>query len=123
MLVGWRMIEDMETMSGLPDGSLNIDVLAGTASHSSASLPPLHIVGELHAWLKSRLEKAGVPIQQLIVADVVAAICTDRIATDRKHIVSFDFVCTCTIRTVERTYEGHLVEKHQYHGRLNPGGA
>ena len=118
MLVGWRMAEDMEAMAGLPDGSLNIDVLAGTASHNSVSLPPLHIVGELHSWLKIRLEKAGVPIKQLIMADVTAAICTDRIATDRKHIVSFDFVCTCTIRTVERTYTGRLAEKHQWHGRL-----
>jgi hypothetical protein len=123
MLVGWRMGDDMEALAALPDGTLDIDVLAGTAVHTAASLPELRIVGELHAWLIDRLEKAGLPRDQMTDARLVAAICTDRIATDRKRIISFHFTCTCTIATKERAYVGHLAEKHQWHSRPQVAGA
>jgi hypothetical protein len=121
MLVGWRMGDDMEALAALPDGTLDIDVLAGTAVHTVASLPELRIVGELHAWLKDRLEKEGILREQLTDAHLVAAICTERIATDRKRIISFHFACTCTIATKDRAYVGQLAEKHQWHSR--PKGA
>ncbi len=47
----------------------------------------------------------------------MAAIRTDRIATNRKRIISFDFAVDSTIVTAEREYRGQLCEVHQWHSR------
>ncbi len=40
---------------------------------------------------------------------------TDKIATNKKRIVSFYWKCKSQIKTDEITYSGNLVEKHQWH--------
>jgi hypothetical protein len=61
MLVGWRMTEDLERITELPDGVLTIDVLKGTTTHSAAGDLTLYIAGELQAWLAGRMAEAGIP--------------------------------------------------------------
>ena len=118
MLVGWRMGEDLETLANLPDGTLSIDVLSGTASHSAVPQLSLHVAKEMQAWLESRMAAFGIPSEALDAAVVIAHIRTDRVATDRKRIVSFDFDCESTLTSGLRKYVGVLAEKHVWHRRV-----
>lgn len=59
MLVGWRMGEDREVLSELPDGVLTFDVLLGTAEHNVAGAASLCVAGEMAAWLKHRQRVAA----------------------------------------------------------------
>lgn len=117
MLVGWRMSEDLESLAVLPDGTLVFDVLLGTVAHSKKGELSLYIAGELSAWLKNRLKALNVPVEALVTVTVRAEFRTDRIKTDRKRIVSFDWRCESIVATDEKTYVGRLVEKHQWHTR------
>ena len=119
MLVGWRMTEDLERIAELPDGVLTIDVLKGTTTHSAVGDLTLYIAGELQAWLARRMAESGIPADLLDLAQVIADIRTDRIATDRKRIVAFDFDCKATLVSGTRTYRGTLVEKHAWHSRID----
>ena len=123
MLVGWRMGEDLEVLAELPDGILSINVLAGTASHDAAGMISIHIAGELQAWLSHRLSISQIPIQAISAADVVAKVCTDRLATNRKRIVSFDFSVRSVISTDECSYTGQLHEVHRWHSRVPSNGS
>ena len=118
MLVGWRMAEDLEVLAELPDGVLSIDVLAGTASHSVGGAVQTSIAGELQAWLLHRLSVTDIPIAAICSAQITAHICTDRIATNRKKIISFDFAVESVIATDQRSYAGRLREIHHWHSRV-----
>lgn len=120
MLVGWRMQQDLEVLSSLPNGRLTIDVLQGTASHSSGEPVSLWIAGELQAWLTSRMEQVQTPLESLDSATIAADITTDRISTNRKRIVSFDFNCQSSLTSGSDTYLGSLVERHIWHNRVSP---
>ena len=119
MLVGWRMAEeDLEVLAALPDGTLLIDVLSGAARHSSAAAVELCVARELQAWLTNRLSESGIEASDIRHATLTAVIRTDRIATERKRIVSFDFAVQASIGTSEREYRGTLDEVHKWHTRV-----
>jgi hypothetical protein len=118
MLVGWRMGDDLEALAALPDGTLTIDVLSGTACHSSEAVLELHVTDELQAWLLHRLTASRIEPSAVCHAVVMADIRTDRIATNRKRIISFDFAVEAVIRTSEREYRGELHEVHKWHTRV-----
>lgn len=120
MFVGWRLGDDYEKVAELPDGTLDLDLLAETANHSSGVTPALWITGELSAWLKHRLEVHNVPLSSIKVVRLAVTYTTDRIKTNRKKILSFDFSCRSVVETDESQYIGNLVEKHAYHERLHP---
>lgn len=117
MLVGWRMREDLETLAALPDGELIVDALAGTARHEQAGPVTLHIGGELKAWLTERVGAQQIPIQGINSAQVTATIRTDRVATNRQQVVSFDFLVRSVIATEQCQYIGKLHEVHHWHSR------
>jgi hypothetical protein len=119
MFVGWRLGDDYEVLAALPDGTLLLELLGESAFHSSGINVNLWITGELSAWLKHRLEVHGIPIGAIINVSLRVQHKTDRIQTDRKKLVSFDFQCSSTIQTAEKTYSGTLVERHTYHQRIN----
>jgi hypothetical protein len=114
MFVGWRMVEDLETLAELPDGTLEIDVLTETVRHSSGLTPRLHIAGELAAWLRNRLDEARLSPTEITKAHLAVVICTERIVKARKRLILLDFACTCTVTGYGRTYVGHLVETHKW---------
>jgi hypothetical protein len=118
MLVGWRMADDLEVFASLPDGRLSVDVLAGSATHSVQGELSLHIAAELQAWLADRLATFQIPAEALRAAVVLADIRTDRIATNRKRVVSFEFSVESTIAVEGREYRGRLVEAHHWHQRV-----
>lgn len=117
MLVGWRMGDDLETLSELPDGELFINALTGEATHSVAGPLQLWVAGEIQAWFKHRLEVSGIPTAEIHRASITANINTSRIATNRKKVVSFDFTIASRIETSDAAYAGSLKETHQWHQR------
>ena len=117
MLVGWRMSADLEALSELPDGVLSFDVLGGSVTHNQRGALKLYVAGELSAWLKQRLTSLNIPLSALQSATLCAEVKTDRIKTDKKRIVLFDWSCESAVATDEKTYVGRLVEAHQWHTR------
>jgi hypothetical protein len=117
MLVGWRMSEDLEALSELPDGVLSFDVLGGSVAHNHSGALELHIAGELSTWLRHRLASLNIPLSALKSATLRAEFKTDRIKTDKKRIVSFDWSCESSLATHEKVYFGQLLEEHQWHTR------
>ncbi len=117
MLVGWRMGEDLETLSELPDGELLVNALTGEATHSTYGPIKLWVAGEFQSWFNHRLEVSGIPSTEIQAASVTAKINTNRIATNRKKVVSFDFTIESRIETSDALYVGNLKEVHQWHQR------
>lgn len=118
MVVGWRMGDDYERIAALPDGRLSFDLLTGRVTHSAGESPDLWVAEELRAWLLSRLEVEGIAVANVQSALLDVDFRTDRIKTDRKKIVSFDFECCSQLATSEKTYQGNLIERHAYHQRV-----
>lgn len=111
------MGEDLEVIADLPDGELLVNVLNGVATHSLAGVIELGVAKELQAWFFNRLKVSNIPSEVIKLATVKAGIKTDRIATNRKKIVSFDFTLQSAIETDERSYLGKLKEVHSWHQR------
>lgn len=120
MLVGWRMADDLELLSEVPDGILRFDVLNSEVSHSTAGELKLQIAGELAAWFKQRLKELNIDFAAILGAELVADFTTDRLKTNRKRIIAFDWKCSSRVVTNEKVYEGQLKERHQWHSRLPP---
>jgi hypothetical protein len=118
MMVGWRMGDDYERMAELPDGTLYVDLLEKTATHSAGYRPTLRIAGELSAWLAYRLSVEKIDRNALMHAKLELRYETSRIRTDREKLVSFDFTCRSSLRTDEAEYCGIVVERHAYHQRV-----
>lgn len=112
------MGEDLELLSELPDGELSVNALTGGAMHSVAGSLKLGVAEEIQAWFMRRLEVSGIPVFEIRTALVSAKICTSRIATNRKKVVSFDFTVVSRIETSDATYRGELKEIHRWHQRL-----
>ena len=118
MFVGWRMGDDLETLSDLPDGTINVNLLTGEATHSVVGNLDLHIAKELQAWLQQEAEKDNIDFTQLKSGNLEVAINTGKVATNRKKIVSFNFECRSNIKTDEATYSAHVKDMHQWHSRV-----
>jgi len=73
------------------------------------------------SWFFDRLKASNIPLEEIKEATVKAGIKTDRIATNRKKIVSFDFTLQSVIETNERSYLGKLKEVHSWHQRDRSG--
>ncbi len=113
------MGDDLELLSELPDGTLRFDVLnAGIAQQCWWA--KLQVAGELAAWFNHRLKELNIDSAAILGAELVADFTTDRLKTNRKRIVSFDWKCSSRVATDEKVYEGQLKEKHQWHSRLPP---
>ena len=111
------MGEDLETLSELPDGELLVNALTGEATHSTYGPIKLWVAGEFQSWFNHRLEVSGIPSTEIQAASVTAKINTNRIATNRKKVVSFDFTIESRIETSDALYVGNLKEVHQWHQR------
>lgn len=119
MAIGWRMAEDLEKLAELPDGTIEIDLRTGSTVHSTAGNVDLWIAKEMQAWLRQRFATDRIPEDHILRAELRLISKTDRIKTDKKRIVSFDWDCHSLIATDQKTYEGHLKEAHRWHSRLN----
>lgn len=119
MFMGWRMADDLETLAGLPDGRIHLDLLTGSAEHDGAGSVSMCITREIQTWLRQECEKDGVDYGALQSADLWVDTSTSRIATERKRIVCFDFDATSKLTTDEAEYSALASESHKWHTRLS----
>ena len=117
MFARWRLFEDFEILAELPDGEVEIDVMTGTALHSSGGPIVLRIAQELKAGFASQLEKKGIPQGEVLEAAVSAMVDTSKVKTDRRNIVHFDFRISSRIRTAAGVFEAAQTEDHVWHSR------
>jgi hypothetical protein len=117
MFVARMGTDDLESLARLPDGNLALDLLAQTVHHSSGGVIQLRIVGDLTNWLKIRLIDNRIPVSDLSKAELVAAIRTDKIPTDRNRIVVFDFSITCNVGLPEGGVKTAVVTGRTWHDR------
>ena len=115
MAIGWRMGDDLDILADLPSGSIHFDILSGQATHNTQGLIHLHIASEMQAWFLDRLAKDSIPSEAIEFATLDTEMNTDRIATDKKRVVSFDWHCHSKIATVEKNYEAQLTDQHTWH--------
>ena len=108
---------DLEVFSGLPDGMVEIDLVAGTAKHSGAGPLQLLVVRPLLTWLRSQLAQHNIALSELTTIVVAADYRTGNIPTNRSKIVSFDWKCSCRISTEEKQYVGRVAERHLWFHR------
>ena len=118
MFVGWRMGDDLEVMSELPDGTITLNLLTGDAKHSIVGGLDLHIAKEIQAWLQQQSEKEGVDVSQLKSATLEVDVDTGKVATNKKKVVMFSFECRSNIETDETSYQATVKDMHQWHTRI-----
>ena len=117
MAIGWRMGGDLNILADLPSGSIHFDILSGQATHDTQGLIRLHIASEMQAWFLDRLAKDSIPSEAIESATLDTVMDTDRIATDKNRVVSFDWRCHSRITTNQKTYEAQLADQHTWHSR------
>ena len=118
MFVGWRMGDDLETLSDLPSGKIDVDLLEGKAVHDKVGNIDLYVSKDLQSWLSKQMKDERIDIDHIELARLSVEMDTDKIATDKKRIVSFNWKCSSQIKTDEKTYSGNLVEEHKWHKRI-----
>jgi hypothetical protein len=116
MLVGERFSDDPETLTEFPDETIYFDLLGSTANQLTAGAVPLRVRKELTVWLRSRLTVLDIPKNALSEVILMLHFRTDRIPTDRKRIISFDFDCESRLATPDRSYQ-ESSGNHVYHSR------
>jgi hypothetical protein len=109
---------DLEVFSGLPDGMVEIDLVAGTAKHSGSVSLQLHVVQPLVTLLRSQLAQHNIALSELATIVITADYRTGNIPTNRSKIVSFDWKCHCRISTDEKQYVGRVAERHLWFTRV-----
>jgi hypothetical protein len=122
LAASWRDHGDFEILAGLPDGSVSIDVLAGSARHASAGPIPLRLAGELKTALAERLARKGIDPREVQAAELTLRVGTGAIPTDRARIVHFDFDWESRLRAAGREYRDVRREDHVWHVREPDGG-
>ena len=118
---GWRSDEDLEILSGFPDGVIDIDILTGSATHASGGALNLQSVRELQSWLAGECNKKGLRNEDLEEARLTVSIDTTKVKTDRTRIVHFDFGIDCLIGAFGESYAAHQEENHIWHTRSGYG--
>jgi hypothetical protein len=117
MFVHWLTPSDLEVIAGLPDGKIDVDVLARQATHTAVGPIDLGVSRTLRTWLDSRLADHGLLVSSLSAAGVSAEYRSDRIPTNRDKIVSFDWNCQGHIAVQNLQFIGRMVENHKWHTR------
>jgi hypothetical protein len=120
LAAAWRDYADLEILAGLPDGSVTVDVVAGTARHGSAGPIPLRLAAELKTALEERLARKGIASGEIQAAELVLRIDTGAILTDRARIVHFDFELEARLWAVGKEYRALRREDHIWHDRAPP---
>ncbi|UKA05261.1 hypothetical protein IHC92_08845 [Photobacterium damselae subsp. damselae] len=118
MFVGWRMGEDLETLSELPNGVLSINLFDGTVSHSIVGELELYISNELSTWFRNEVKKENIDLSMLLKACLTVEVDTDKVKTNKKRVVMFNFDCIAHVATVNKVYESRFSEVIRWYTRL-----
>ena len=117
LAAGWRDWEDLETLARLPDGTIDIDILAGAARHDRSGPIPLRLAAELRQALEARWARKGVDPGAVEAAGLVLRADTGAVRTDRNRIVHFDFDLEAWLRANARELRASRREAHVWHAR------
>lgn len=114
---GWRDPADLEALARLPDGRVEIDILAGTARHGTSGPVALRLADGLKAALLERLDRKGIPRGETEAAALDLRTDGGAVRTDRARIVHFDFDLEARLRAGGREYRASRREEHVWHAR------
>lgn len=114
---GWRDWGDLEALARLPDGWVEIDVLAGAARHEAAGPVALRLAEELGRALAERSARKGLAPGAIGEAIVRLRADTGAIRTDRSRIVHFDFDLEARLSAEGGEYRAARREAHVWHAR------
>lgn len=117
MAARWRWPADLETLADLPDGTISIDVLAGTANHAQAGPIGLRLAEELRAGFMDQLSRKGIAPGFVRLAGVSLRVDSGAIRTDRARIVHFDFRIAARLGTEAGEFTAEQEELHVWHSR------
>lgn len=117
LAAAWRDYGDLETLASLPDGTVTVDVLAGTAGHDSAGPVTLRLAAELRNALAERLARKAIDPGEIEAAELALRFATGAIPTDRARIVHFDFDLEARLRAAGKEHRAVRREDHVWHDR------
>lgn len=117
LAAAWRDRGDLETLATLPDGTVALDLSAGTARHGAAGPIPFRMASELGTALADRLARKGIAPGAVESAGLVLRFATGAVRTDRDRIVHFDFDLECRLRADGKDYRASRREEHIWHAR------
>jgi hypothetical protein len=121
MFIGRLRQRDLETLAELQDGTIEINLLDSSTQHSHAGSLSLQVTNELKAWLHNRLNESNVPVSAITVAKLEVQINTQRVATDHKRIILFEFHLQSVLSTDEAIYSNERQIGLKWHNRVNLG--
>jgi hypothetical protein len=113
----WRDWDDLETLAGLPDGAIEIDVLQAEARHAATGAVRLRLPEALRADLFERLARKGIDPAAVRAAGLSLRMDTAAIRTDRARIVHFDFGLEARVDAGEGERRASQREEHVWHAR------
>lgn len=105
-----RLGSDFERLAELPDGEVTLDLIHGSAIHSTTGAVALSVVQGLASWLGSY------GAQNVNSARVSLRIDTSKPPTHRKTLISFNFKGIAVLEAQGRTYVGEA-SNHVWHNR------
>ena len=112
------MGDDLEVLSEIPDGTITVDLLTGKDHHSIVCELNLHVSKEITVWLIHQSGKEGINWAKMETASLVVTVDTEKIKTNKKQVVMFNFECKATLCTSEACYEAALIENVKWHTRI-----
>jgi hypothetical protein len=116
MAVSSRIAEDLETFATLPDGAVQVDLIAGIARVAGGTAVALQIGSNLWSWLVKQSSERGFNLTEIAQAEILIHTDTSRIPTNRASIVSFDLRAVATLVHEGREYKGESAN-HIWHDR------
>ncbi|MFD2178574.1 hypothetical protein [Veronia pacifica] len=117
IFAGWRMGDDLEALSELPNGVIDIDILKGSATHSLVGNIELWIAVEISQWLKESAARDNIDLSHLTEAYLTVKIDTDKVKTHKNKVVMFHFDLSSRIVTSSKVYASTVTEMTRWHSR------
>lgn len=114
MLIGWRMQDDLDRFARFPNGTLTVDALTGSCTHSVDGELSTYIGPEIAAWFRHRLDTDGIPLSAIVIANVTADVHVTTEQRRRDTRVKFDWKCRSLISTRDRDFTSELAEPHTW---------
>ncbi len=84
MFRGWRIMNSYQGLAALGSGVLVIDTIAATCTFNGKRIEPLHIAGELHAWLAEDLHDHQIPLAAICSATLTVQMTLTQIAAKQR---------------------------------------
>src|SRR5206468_11567946 len=104
----------LESMADLPDGTVQIDLLSGSCTHTTAGDLQLPMVEDFRSWLSQQIEQSKIEFNVFHRAIVSLRYKTDRVRTDRSRILLFDLECESQFALADQVIEGRAVNALWY---------